>query len=319
MSNILPNWYYKALGTFNFLAYSQFPIPNSQEICTSSKEETRLSMSQAIFSHNGQIKPSAEAVVPLSNIEYAYGFGVYESMKLRKGILYFLTQHVHRLLQSAAEISLEHPFTAEQISTWIQTLVGNLEMDSCNLKIMLIGSKNIENCSLYIIPLAPLYPDRKLYTKGAKAICFHYERWKPNSKNLNMLPSYYYYSQAQKAGCYDCLFVDNEGFICEGSRTNFFCIKERTLYTPPLSKILEGVTYKTIIYVAQKNNYEVVEENIRLQDLGNYEGAFLSSTSSKIMPLRQVDEFEFAGIPANLKELMQIYNVFLEECQGEFN
>ncbi|NER24402.1 MAG: hypothetical protein F6J96_27600 [Symploca sp. SIO1C2] len=271
-----------------------------------------------VFSHNGQIKPASTAVITLSNIEYAYGFGVYESMKLRKGVLYFLNQHVPRLLQSAQEIELEHPFTTEQISTWIQSLVNNLETDSCNLKIMLIGSKRPEDCNLYIIPLAPLYPDRKLYKKGAKAICFNYERWKPSSKSLNMLPSYHYYSKAKQDGCYDCLFVDNDGFICEGSRTNFFCIKEKTLYTPPLKKILEGVTYQTIIYVAQENNYKVVEQDINPQDLPNYEGAFLSSTSSKIMPLIQIDEFEFDGISEKLKELMQLYNVFLEQCNGEF-
>ncbi|NET58544.1 MAG: hypothetical protein F6K47_21045 [Symploca sp. SIO2E6] len=307
-------------------SHSQFPIPNAIAFGNSKADRTKIffstfyitPMSQAIFSHNGQIKPSDAAVISVSNIEYAYGFGVYESMKLRKGILYFLSQHVQRLLQSAQEIELEHPFTTEEIASWIQTLVNNLDTDSCNLKILLIGSKQPEDCSLYIIPLAPLYPDRKLYKKGAKVICFPYERWKPNSKSLNMLPSYYYYGKAKQVGCYDCLFVDNHGFICEGSRTNFFCIKEQTLYTPPLAKILEGVTYQTIIHVAKQNGYQVVEQDIRPEELPNYEGAFLSSTSSKIMPLRQIDEFAFDSISESLKELMQLYNVFLEECQGEF-
>ena len=38
-----------------------------------------------VYSRNGEILPASEAVVPLSNVEYAYGFGVYETIRAVRG------------------------------------------------------------------------------------------------------------------------------------------------------------------------------------------------------------------------------------------
>ena len=124
-----------------------------------------------------------------------------------------------------------------------------------------------------------------------------HERFLPTAKTLNMLPSYYYYTRGQAKGYYDVLFCDADGNILEGSRTNFFTIKNRTLYTAPVGKVLEGVTKKYVIHVAQQNGFEVQEQNIPLKNLGEFDGAFLTSTSSKIVPLRQIDVGETSPYP----------------------
>ena len=53
-----------------------------------------------------------------------------------------------------------------------------------------------------------------------------------------MLQSYLAYRKAKEADCYDALLINMEGCITEGTRTNFFCIKEKTITTPPESEIL---------------------------------------------------------------------------------
>jgi branched-subunit amino acid aminotransferase/4-amino-4-deoxychorismate lyase len=79
-----------------------------------------------IFSLNGEILPITEAKADLSSIEFNYGFGVYETMKIRNGKLYFLEKHVDRLLFSAKEILLEHNFNKQTIQKYIQNLAENL-------------------------------------------------------------------------------------------------------------------------------------------------------------------------------------------------
>ncbi len=264
------------------------------------------------FSLNGEIRPLQEAKIELSNLEYAYGFGVYETMKIRKEQLFFLEQHIERLLKSAEIIELNHPFSREKLKNWVQDFSEAIDKQDCNLKIMLIGNANPKAVRLYIIPLNPLFPDRKLYKKGAELVTFEYERWNPGAKSLNMLPSYYYYTQAKKKGCYDCLFLNQDREILEGSRTNFFAISGKTLYSPPLDKILEGVTFQTVTNVAKQNGFDITHQTIPLNTLNQYDGAFLTSTSSKIIPIVKIDGFTFEGISPQIKELMKKYDDFLD-------
>jgi branched-chain amino acid aminotransferase len=275
-------------------------------------------MSFPYFSRNGQILPIDEAMMPLSNLEFSYGFGVYENIKVRNGIVYFLKQHIDRLQKSAETIGLTHQFTSQQIETYIHELLEHLnltnEQASCNLKMLLMGGREPQ---LFILSLSPLFPDRKLYSTGAKTITVDYERVFPQAKTLNMLPSYVAYKKAKENDCYDALLVSNAGTILEGTRTNFFAIKDRELFTPPAEEVLEGVTRQTVIHVAKKIGFTVNEAALSLAQITGYDGVFLTSTSSKIVPIRQIDEHEFQ-IPESLRELMQGYDLFLKNSKGVF-
>lgn len=268
------------------------------------------------FSKNGEILPVSQAVIPLSNIAYQYGFGVYETIKLRNRILYFIQQHIERLLLSAKLLELEHPITKELVEEWIEELIEKNSIESCNIKIVLLGGKASQDAELFIILLNPLYPDRKLYSQGAKAQTTVYERFLPNAKSLNMLQSYLSFTKAQKNGCYDALLLDKNNNILEGTRTNFFALKDKTLVTAPKEVVLEGVTRQVVLTVAQKNGYSIKEELIPLSSLAEYDAAFLTSTSSNIMPLNQIDDYKFNQISNNLKEFMQQYDAFLVDSKG---
>ncbi len=269
-------------------------------------------MSFQYFSHNGEIKPISEAKIDIQNVSYTYGFAVYENLKIRKNKLFFLNEHLDRLFHSAKEINLSHNYTKNQISNWLKDLLEKEKPSACNIKILLFGGKNPDETNLYILLLSPLYPDRKLYKTGAKTITFNYERWKPGAKTLNMLPSYFYYTQAKKQDSYDCLFVNSEDFLIEGSRTNFFLIKNKTLFSPPKDQILEGVTYLTVLETAKKHGFNLEEKVFREEDLKNFDGAFLTSTSSKIVPIKQINQFIFPEITDEIKFLIKKYDEFLE-------
>jgi branched-chain amino acid aminotransferase len=266
------------------------------------------------FSTNGEILPIELAIVPISNIEYSYGFGVYETLKVRKGIVYFVKQHVERLFHSAKVIDLSHSFAKKEIEKYIHELLVKLQVDACNIKMLLIGGRDPQ---LFIIPLAPLFPDRKLYSQGAATITVSYERIFPNAKTLNMLPSYIAYKKAKEKNCYDALLISQKGTILEGTRSNFFTIKNNVLYTPPVEEVLEGVTRQTVIATAKKTGFVIKEVAIPLLQIANYDGAFLTSTSSKIIPITRIDEHRFE-IPKSLKELMKAYDDFLQTSNGKF-
>jgi branched-subunit amino acid aminotransferase/4-amino-4-deoxychorismate lyase len=267
------------------------------------------------FSQNGKILPIEQAVIPLNNIEYSYGFGVYESLRVNNGTVYFIDDHIERLMESAKIINLKHSFDEEFIKKSITDLIHDYKTETFNLKILLIGGSTKEKVLLNIFCLNPFFPDKKLYRDGADFITYQYERAFPHAKTLNMLKSYLAYKKAKESGSYDALLINNEGYITEGTRTNFFCIKDKTIFTPFEKDILFGVMRKAMLKVAKQNNYEVVESNIKLEEIKTYDGAFVTSTSSKIMPIKSVDG-TILSIPDSLKELMKLLNDFLTNCGG---
>lgn len=270
------------------------------------------------FSKNGTILPIDQATIPLSNIEYSYGFGVYETLKVRDGVIYFVDQHLKRLQQSTEIIGLEHPFSMQDMKQYLIDLVeNNGNVQACNIKMLLIGASKKEDAQLFIMVLAPLFPNRKLYSHGAKTIAVNYQRIYPNAKTLNMLGSYMAYKKAQEQGCYDALLIDEENNILEGTRTNIFALQGKTLITPPKEKVLEGVTRETVMYVARKQGFIIEEQDIPLKNIQTYDGLFITSTSTKIIPLKQLND-TILQIPETVKLLMKAYDEFLETSQGIF-
>jgi len=275
-------------------------------------------MNEQYFSRNGQLLPISDALISVENISYQYGFGVYETIKIRNGTLYFLQQHVERLLQSAKLIYLDHNFTAKQIEVYVYELIKKNDAINCNVKILLIGGKTTSNNFLFILIFPPLFPNKKLYLYGTVVSTVSFERFLPSAKTLNMLPSYLFYAEANKQKHYDKLLIDRYGNILEGTRTNIFVIQGNALITSPKDTVLNGITRQTVIAVAKKNGFAVKEEKIPLSALDDFDGAFLTSTSSKIIPIIQVDDFKFLKISSELKKLMRIYNEFLKTSKGVF-
>ncbi len=275
-----------------------------------------FSMTFTHFLKNGELLPIDEAVVSVRDLHFQYGFGVYEALRVRNSIVYFVEMHAQRLIESAKVIGLQHPYTQQQIVAFIKQVSEKNNLESANIKMLLIGGKTAEESTLYIFPVLPLYPDRKLYKHGATVETVTYERFLPNAKTLNMLPSYLFFTKARKNGHYDALLLGRDNTIHEGTRTNFFAIKDTTLITPPVEFVLDGVIRQTLIATAQKNGYTVKEEKIPLDSLAEFDGAFLTSTSTKILPLVQIDDFTYAEVPQKLKDLMKIYDDFIATSKG---
>ena len=157
-----------------------------------------VSMAFSYFSKNGELLSISEATVSVQDLHFQYGFGVYESLRVRNSIVYFVDMHVDRLIESARLIGLEHPHSKEQVINFINEVSSKNNLESSNIKMLLIGGKTADESNLFIFPVQPLYPDRKLYRDGATVQTVNYQRFMPNAKTLNMLPSYLFFTKARK-------------------------------------------------------------------------------------------------------------------------
>lgn len=291
-------------GIFNSILYKPYDSPSYSAL-----------MSFTHVSHNGTLISSGEALLPVFSLEFSYGFGVYETIRVKDKAPYFLAQHLGRLMHSASLLELEHNWTTQIITTHTQQLIEALGESTYNLKILLIGAQTAQEVQLYIAPLRPYYPNRKLYKDGATAITFEHERFMPGAKSLNMLPSYVAYREAKRTGAYDAILVNRRDELLEGTRTNLFALKDTQLITPPVDQVLAGVTRTHIIEVAKKNSYEVIEASIKKADIETFDSLCLSSTSTKLLPLRQIDDISLQ-ISEPTHELVHHFARFLEQSKG---
>lgn len=272
-------------------------------------------MTGEYFSVNGELRPVAEAVLRLDDVWVVYGYGVYETLKVRNGVLYFPERHAERLLHSARIVELDHPWDEAFVLRALQELVRANRTIDANIKVLLYGGSTREDARLYVLQLAPLFPDRKLYRNGASAILFEGERWKPQAKSLNMLMSAQAYRLAMQAGAYDALLVNRHGQITEGTRTNFWYTDGRRIFTPPADQVLEGVTQMTVLECLKELGMEVVRRPISRDELTSWSGYFLTSTSSKVMPLGRIDQLTFK-IPELVRRIMKAYDEWLTRWTG---
>ncbi len=265
-------------------------------------------MSFSFFSRGGVILPVEQATVPLASIEYSYGFGVYETIRVSHGIARFVDEHCRRLQLSADAIGLEHSYQPSEIERYITDIIAANEVETCNIKVLLIGGKTATDAELYILCLAPYFVERKLYKTGCHCVTYEYERMYPHSKTLNMLPSYLAYRGAQSQGAHDALLINRRGEITEGTRSNFFALKDKTIYSPPEDEILLGVTRDHVLALAKEQGFDIVHQPIPLDTLSSYDAAFLTSTSAKILPLHTVDDIILPIIPTDIHNLIKAFN-----------
>jgi branched-subunit amino acid aminotransferase/4-amino-4-deoxychorismate lyase len=250
------------------------------------------SMAKVIF--NGKIIDEQEAKISIADKGYFFDFSVYSSIKVIQGKLFFPEYHVSRLFESAKLINLEHSFKKNEIISWLYELVREDTIKDSLLRIVLIGDPDDNHkAKIFIFSIGGLtfYSD-KLYKFGSKVITYNGERRVSKSKTKDLLMSFMAYREAKKQNAIDALLIDNEGNIREGTRSNFFVIKNQTIITPPADKVLEGITKKIILEVT-KNDFNIKYEDIPLESIKNCDECFISSTSMNVMPIKQIDNIVF--------------------------
>ncbi len=260
---------------------------------------------------NQQLIPIEQAVVSVDDLDFSYGYGVYETLKVRHRILYFPSLHEERLFHSASIIGLAHPFKPGDLTRGIQELVRANKTEHANIKVLLIGGDTAEQARLYIMTLNPLFPDRKDYKQGAIALIYPGERVFPEAKTLNMLVSTLAFREAKKAGAYDAVLKNREGYLTEGTRTNLFYVKGGIVYTPPRNQVLEGVTRITLLDALHQKGIPVQERPLQETEIPQQDGFFLTSTSTKVMPLRKLGSYDLS-IPSLIREIMKHYDAYLD-------
>jgi len=118
-----------------------------------------------------------------------------------------------------------------------------------------------------------------------------------------------------KAGYDEALMLDPQGNAAEGSGENIFCVRGKTLSTPPLTSVLPGITRDTIITLARELGYEVREEHFSRDALYMADEVFFTGTAAEVTPVREIDDRTIGeGRPGEVTRSLQ--KAFFDVVKG---
>lgn len=266
---------------------------------------------------NGEFVSLDEKVIPIEERGHQFGDGVYEVVRFYNGKPFMLTEHLERLIRSATAIMLPISETLADFQKLVLSGVEKAQLSHCNVYIQITRGIAHRNHLFPKVPVSitmtvreakPLSAEQR--EKGVSAITHKDERWANcYIKSLNLLPNILAKQTAHESGCYEAILV-REGNVTEGSSSNVFYVKEGAVITPPLSKhILPGITRMVVKNIASEINIPFIERNFSQDDLTQADEAFITSTTSEILPVIAINDMKIgAGVPGDMTK--RLYNEF---------
>ena len=100
--------------------------------------------------------------------------------------------------------------------------------------------------------------------------------------------------EAIDAGCLECIMLNTEGFVTEGSGDNIFIVKDGEIFTPPSEAgILEGITRKFVIEeLAPLVGVDVTEKELRIEDVYEADEIFLTGSAAEVIAVTRIGDNE---------------------------
>jgi branched-subunit amino acid aminotransferase/4-amino-4-deoxychorismate lyase len=274
-----------------------------------------------LFNHvliNGVITPMGQASIPVTSLALQHGYGVYEAIQVEQHKIFHLDDHLERLFNSAAMIELRLEPAKQDIAGWCKQLNDFLQEPDFTLRLLALAQLDArEPAVLVILPQTlPKYPS-SLFENGGSVITFKGCRSMPQCKSLNTLINYLARRKAMQAGVQEALLL-NDGELTEGARTNLFVLQNGVLLTPPLDRVLSGITRDIVLRLARENHFPVLEKPLLLAELASFDEMFITSTSMHIMPVTRVDDKQINSgkIGQNTRKLMKLFNDYYNHIQS---
>ncbi|EMR03279.1 aminotransferase class IV [Cesiribacter andamanensis] len=270
--------------------------------------------------------PRQQARVSVFDSVVQGGDAVWEGLRVYKGGIFCLSQHLERLQHSAKALAFAEVPPLEEIKQAIfATLQANGMRDETHIRLTLTrGEKvtsgmdprlNTRGTTLIVLAeWKPLVYDNE---RGIRVITSGIQRNSPrylDSKihHNNLLNNILAKIQANVAGADAGLMLDDRGFVAELNDTNLFMVQKGQLYTPHADACLHGITRGLVIALGRELGLEVVERNLSLTEFYNADEVFCCGTMGELTPVVEIDGRKIENRSGSrIKD--QLHRAFLEK------
>lgn len=272
------------------------------------------------FYYNDKLYKQGTPVISANNRSLRYGDGLFETMKVVDGKIILSDYHFERLFTGLQLLQFELPkhFTREYLINKIHELcIKNSHTKAVRIRLTIVrgdgGLYDIENNSPnWIIESWDIKNEKELNTNGLiidvypeiKKSCDNFS----NVKSNNFLPYVMAALYAKRNKLNDAVLLNTNNRICDSTIANVFIIKDREVFTPPLSEgWIAGVTRRWLLSCLVDTAFSVTEKEITVEDLEQADELFITNS---IFDMKWVQRFRDKVFTNSLTK--QIHGYFIK-------
>jgi branched-chain amino acid aminotransferase len=269
---------------------------------------------------DGKLIPGPDAKIHVLTHGLHYASTVFEGERAYGGEIFKCTEHSERLKRSANILDFEIPYSVAEIDAAKRLVIEkNGQQNAYVRAIAWRGSEQLGvSAQTNKIHLAvatwdwPSYFDPAQRLKGIRLDLAEYRRPDPRTipamakaAGLYMICTISKH-KAERKGYADAMMLDWEGRVAECTGANIFFVRDGKIHTPIADCFLAGITRATVIALAKKRGYEVIERRIMPEELNQFSECFITGTAAEVTPVSEIAHWNFnpGGIT---KQLMDDY------------
>jgi D-alanine transaminase len=247
---------------------------------------------------NGQFVDQNEVSVSPMDRGFLFGDGIYEVTRIVNGRPFRLDDHLARMDDGLAGLGIVlDPAERKRIPELHYELIEKNGLGDGQATVYLQITRGTAFPRTHGFPdpavkptvfmtAAGFKPFTELHASGITAITVGDVRWaRCNLKTVNLLPNVLATNTAKQAGAGTALMV-RDGVITESPNANVFGVIDGVLYTYPVCHyILNGITRKTVIDIANEIGIPLRETPIRDTETDRLDELFVSGTTTDVQPI----------------------------------
>ena len=257
---------------------------------------------------NGKLVNWDDAKIHVLSHVVHYGSSWFEGIRCyntKKGPAIFrLDKHIERLYDSVKIYRTEIPYTKKEFEEAILATIRANNLKACYIRPIVYrgyGEVGVNplGCPVEVSVAVwewGSYLGKEALDKGIDVCVSSWQRPAPNTipamakAGGNYLGSQLIKMEAIMAGYVEGIALSANGTVSEGSGENLFLVKNRTVYTPPLSSaLLPGVTRSSVLQILRDMKAEVSEAPIPREMLSIADEVFFTGTAAEVTPIRSID------------------------------
>lgn len=243
---------------------------------------------------NGEWLDDADARLPIDDLGFLNGDGVFETARLHRGGYFRLARHLERLAASARMLRLPVP-DADRLEAIAARLATRNALDEASLRITITRGRPGGDSTI-LATLQPVAAEwQRRAERGWRIVTARTTRPAPRSipaalKSLGRVYSILARLEERPPATDDVLLLSEAGHICEGPTWNIFWRRGSVLRTPSAGTgALDGVTRAAVLELAPAAGFAVEEGAWPRAQLDDAEEVFATMSSVGIVPVRSLD------------------------------
>jgi branched-chain amino acid aminotransferase len=287
----------------------------------------------ALIYLNGALVPREQARVSIFDGGFVVGDGVWEGLRLHKGALLFLDQHLERLYWGAKKIALDIGFDRAELEIELRRLLAaNAMHDGVHIRIMVTrGEKSAPNQdprnalgkATIVIVAEYKQPNPQLLSQGLKLFtssirCTPADMFDMRLNSHSRLNLIMALLQAIDAGADEALLLDPHGFVSSCNATNFFYVRNGVVATSKGDYCFQGVTRANVIRLCKDNGVAIEQRDFTVDEVHHADEAFVTGTFGGLTPVCEIDGHVLPVLlPGPITQRLRSLYQTLKDAQAE--